>query len=114
MTTPTALPTAAETAAPRATRPLQAVLDAFTAGMASIDQIAAHTGLDRDVVQTSIDHLRRMGRIEAKELSMGCPSGGCGSCASGHPDGSAGCGSGGPSATRRGPVLVQLSLRRQS
>lgn len=92
--------------------PLRAVLDAFTAGAASLDEISTATGLDRDVVAASIDHLRRMGRIEAKELSMGCPGGGCGSCASGTADGTAGCGASGPSAQRRGPVLVQLSLRR--
>ena len=92
-------------------RPLRAVMTAFSDGASSLDDIAQRTGLDRDVVQASVDHQRRMGRIDAKELSMGCPGGGCGSCASGHSDGSAGCGSDGPSAARRGPVLVQLSLR---
>lgn len=93
-------------------RPLQAVLQAFTDGAGSLDDISRMTGLDRDVVSASVDHLRRMGRIEAKELSMGCPGGGCGSCASGRSDGTAGCGAAGPSTARRGPVLVQLGLRR--
>ncbi|MDN5564798.1 MAG: FeoC-like transcriptional regulator [Luteococcus sp.] len=92
--------------------PLSAVLRAFEDGAGSLDEIARTTGMGAEVVQTSVDHLRRMGRIEAKELSMGCPSGGCGSCASGTADGDAGCGSSGPSTERRGPVLVQLSLRR--
>ncbi|MEL4505242.1 FeoC-like transcriptional regulator [Luteococcus sp. H138] len=93
-------------------RPLSAVLAAFEDGATSLDEISERTGLDRGVVQSAVDHLRRMGRIEAKELAMGCPSGGCGSCASGTADGGAGCGSDGPSAQRTGPVLVQLSLRR--
>lgn len=92
--------------------PLSAVLRAFEDGAGSLDEITRITGMSPDVVQSSVDHLRRMGRIEAKELSMGCPSGGCGSCASGTADGDAGCGSSGPSTERRGPVLVQLSLRR--
>ncbi|MGO4956058.1 FeoC-like transcriptional regulator [Luteococcus sp. Sow4_B9] len=92
--------------------PLSAVLAAFEGGASSLDEVAARTGLSDDVVRTSVDHLRRMGRIEARELSMGCPSGGCGSCASGTVDGAAGCGSTGPAQTRRGPVLVQLGLRR--
>ena len=57
--------------------------------------------------------VRGMKGTEAKELAMGCPGGGCGSCASGLADGSAGCGASGPSATRSGPVLVQLSLRQR-
>lgn len=93
-------------------RPLNAVLEAFEQGAHSLGDIALRTALPLDVVRASVEHLRRMGRIEAKELSMGCPSGGCGSCASAHSDGSAGCGAEGPSSERRGPVLVQLSLRR--
>ena len=96
----------------RQVRPLNAVLQAFTEGASSLDEIALRTSLARDVVQASVEHLTRMGRIEAKELSMGCPSGGCGGCASGHSDGTAGCGAPEPSAERRGPVLVQLTLAR--
>ena len=93
-------------------RPLAAVLAAFEQGATSLDEVARVTGLDRQVVEVGVDHLRRMGRIEARELAMGCPSGGCGGCASANADGSAGCGAAAPSATRTGPVLVQLSLRR--
>lgn len=92
--------------------PLSEVLAAFESGATTLDDVAAHTGLSREMVSTAVDHLRRMGRIQARELSMGCPTGGCGTCASGRSDGSAGCGSAGPSSERRGPVLVQLSVRR--
>ncbi len=97
---------------PRRRAPLSDVLDAFAAGAHSLDDVARRTGLSRDTVDGVVDQLVRMGRLEAKELAMGCPSGGCGSCASGHGDGTAGCGSEGPSTARTGPVLVTLSLRR--
>lgn len=97
---------------PQTARPLSSVLGAFRDGATSLADIAERTGLSMDVVQASVDHLVAMGRIEAKQLASGCPSGGCASCASGHADGTAGCGASGPSAGRRGPVLVQLSLRR--
>ncbi len=98
--------------APRRRRaPLTDVLDAFRDGAHSLDDISRRTGLSRDTVDGVVDQLVRMGRLEAKELAMGCPSGGCGSCASGHDDGSAGCGSAGPSSGRTGPVLVTLRLR---
>lgn len=93
--------------------PLSAVLAAFRDGASSLDEVGRRTGLAPDVVTASVDHLRRMGRIEARELAMGCPGGGCGSCASGTADGQAGCGSAGPSSQRSGPVLVQLSLRQR-
>ena len=92
-------------------RPLVAVLDAFGRGASSIDEIAVRTGMPRDVVVASVDHLRRMGRIEAREMVAGCPGGGCGSCAFAHGDGTPGCGASASSPERRGPVLVQLSLR---
>jgi hypothetical protein len=90
------------------------VLAAFADGAHSLDEVARRSGLSLDVVRASVDHLVRTGRIEARELAVGCPDGGCGSCASGQVDGSAGCGSSGPSARRSGPVLVTLSLRRPS
>ncbi|CAI9407571.1 hypothetical protein AESSP_01848 [Aestuariimicrobium sp. T2.26MG-19.2B] len=93
--------------------PLSSVLAAFGAGALSLDEVADRTGLDRDVVDAAVDHLRRMGRLRATELAVGCPSGGCGSCASGRPDATAGCGAAAPSAHRSGPVLVQLSLPRR-
>lgn len=91
--------------------PLQRVLAAFDAGASTLDDIARRTGLRRDLVDMAVDQLRRTGHIEAAELTIGCPSGGCGTCASGHADGSSGCGSA-PSLGRQGPVLVQLSRRK--
>ncbi len=93
-------------------RPLNAVLDAFERGASTIDEIAVRTALPRDVIVASVGLLRRMGRIEATEMVAGCPSGGCGACAVAHGDAAPECGASEPSARRRGPVLVQLSLRR--
>lgn len=90
--------------------PLRSVLDAFTSGARSRADLERVTGLRADVVDAALDHLVRMGRVEARELSTGCPTGGCGTCASGVDD-APGCGASGPSPQRRGPVLVQLSLR---
>ena len=96
----------------RAAGPLTAVLAAFEAGAHSLGEVAGRCDLPLDTVRASVDHLVRMGRLEAKELAMGCPTGGCGSCASGTDDGAAGCGSSAPSSRRSGPVLVALSVRR--
>lgn len=93
-------------------RPLHAILAAFEDGAGSLSEIQLRTALSPDVVRAGVDHLVRMGRIEAKQMANGCPSGGCGSCASGTHDGAAGCGSDGPGQARTGPVLVALSLRR--
>lgn len=90
--------------------PLRAVLAALQDGAPSLHDVCLRTKLDRDVVDAAVDHLVRMGRISAKELAIGCPGGGCGSCASGV-DGSPGCGAHGASAARSGPVLVALSVR---
>jgi hypothetical protein len=91
--------------------PLRAVLAAFDDGAASLDEVARMTGLSRELVDAAVDHLVRMGRMQAKALTVGCPDGGCGTCASGSPGGTAGCGASGPSATRSGPVLVALTVR---
>jgi hypothetical protein len=93
------------------TSPLRSVLAALDDGARSRSEVCDRTGLRRDVVDAAIEHLLRMGRLDARELTSGCPDGGCGSCASGV--GSApGCGAPGPSARRPGPVLVSLSVRR--
>jgi FeoC-like transcriptional regulator len=92
--------------------PLTAVLEAFDAGAHSLDEVAARSELPLGTVRACVDHLVRLGRLEATQLAVGCPSGGCGSCASGTRDGSAGCGSSAPSGRRAGPVLVALSVRR--
>ncbi len=91
--------------------PLSAVLAAIQNHAGTLADIVRVTGLPRDVVDASVAHLVRLGRLDARELAMGCPSGGCGTCASGV-DGTPGCGSSAPSRARTGPVLVALSLRR--
>lgn len=98
--------------APAGGGPLRSVLTALEGGASSLDEVARLTALPRSSVDAAVDHLVRMGRLSASELAAGCPEGGCGSCASGTVDGSAGCGSDGPSRRRSGPVLVQLSVRR--
>lgn len=92
--------------------PLSEVLAALRGGATSLTEVASITGLSRSLVDAAVDHLVRLGRIDAKELSMGCPSSGCGGCASGTAEGQAGCGAVGPSPLRRGSVLVSLSVRR--
>lgn len=88
------------------------VLAAFADGATSVADAAARTGLPEDTVRAAVDQLVRLGRMDAAAMQTGCPSGGCGSCASGAADGTSACGAPGPSATRRGPVLVQLRVRR--
>lgn len=92
--------------------PLSAVLESFAAGVHSLADVAARTGLSRDTVDAAVEHLVRTGRLEARQLAIGCPDAGCGWCASGESDGAPGCGADGPSRQRSGPVLVALSLRR--
>ncbi len=92
--------------------PLTRVLDAFEQGASSLADIASRTGLTAGIVEASVDHLVRMGRVEAKEMAIGCPSGGCVTCASASPEGAPGCGASGPSPTREGPTLVALTLKR--
>ncbi len=94
--------------------PLSSVLAAFHSGCSTVSEIATRTSLSEDMVRTAIDHLVRSGNVTASSLASGCPTGGCGSCASGkstddHPS-RPGCGAAGPSASRQGPVLVALTL----
>lgn len=84
--------------------PLSQVLGALTDGVGSLAEVARRTGLRPEVVQASVDHLVRMGRLEADELSAGCPTGGCGTCPVASADGGR-CGS---RAAARGPVLLTL------
>ncbi len=90
-------------------RPLRGVLDALESGASSIDAVAEQTRLPRDVVSAAVDHLARLGRLSVETMAFGCPGGGCGSCASSSA-GAPGCGSAGPSAGRRGPVLVSIRM----
>lgn len=92
--------------------PLSAVLASLAAGATSLGAVADQTGLRRDTVDLAIERLIAMGRLDATTLSSGCPSDGCGGCASAAADGSAGCGATGPSVNRSGPVPIMLSVRR--
>ena len=87
--------------------PLTQVLEALTAGVGSLAEVSRRTGLSAEVVQASVDHLVRMGRLQADELTAGCPSGGCGACPASSPDGGR-CGSGAPG---RGPVMLTPGRR---
>lgn len=90
--------------------PLRAVLAAFDTGAGTLHEVAVRTGLDPDVVRAAVDHLVRTGHLAAQQLAVGCPSGGCSSCASGV-DAAPGCGAAGPAPGRTGPVLVALTRR---
>jgi hypothetical protein len=87
--------------------PLHLVLAEITAGTPTLTEISRRTGLTLDVVHAAIDHLVRAGRITSTQLSLGCPTGGCGTCSS-----SGGCSL--PAAVgRRRPGLVSLSLTQR-
>lgn len=91
-------------------RPLRAVLESIEAGTSSVADVAARTGLQPDVVRGAVDNLVRLGRLSAEAMAFGCPSGGCGSCASAR-GGTPACGLSRASAQRQGPVLVTLRVR---
>ena len=84
--------------------PLHLVLAEITAGTPTLAEIARRTGLTDDVVHAAVDHLVRAGRVTSTELSLGCPTGGCGTCPS-----SDGCSLPAALGARR-PGLVSLSL----
>jgi hypothetical protein len=89
------------------TGPLHLVLAQIGAGTPTLTEIARRTGLTDDVVRAAIDHLVRAGRIASTELTLGCPSGGCGSCPV-----SDGC-SLPTSGPGRRPGLVSLTLTQR-
>lgn len=91
---------------------MRRVLAAFDEGAASLDDVARISGLDRPMVEAAVAQLSRMGRLDIKELTMGCPGGGCASCAAGHADASPGCGASTSLVARRGLALIQLSPRQ--
>ena len=92
--------------------PATDVLRAFEQGAGSLHEAATMTGHSLDLVSAVVDELVRLGRLDAQVISSGCPSSGCGTCASGV-DGSPGCGAEQASTQRRGPVLIALSVRRR-
>ena len=72
--------------------PLTRIIEAFGQGVTTVDDLARQTGMPLEIARASVEHLVRMGRIEARELALGCPSSGCGGCASALGDGTPGCG----------------------
>lgn len=75
--------------------PVRAVLDAAGAGIPSIQGIVAATGLPRDLVEATVDHLVRAGRLVVPDLPGRCVSTACGSCPLA-PDGVPTCGTPAP------------------
>jgi hypothetical protein len=92
--------------------PLSTVLAELEAGTPTITEMVRRSGLDESVLRAAVDHLVRSGRVESKELSMGCPESGCGGCASASDSGAPGCGLGAPVPGRRAG-LVTLTLTRR-
>ncbi len=89
--------------------PLRQVLAEVRAGTAtSLTELASRVGVSRDEVSAMVDHWVRKGRLSADDLGAACPSGGCGSCSSGHGD-EPGCGAASPSDR---PTLLAISFRR--
>lgn len=94
--------------------PLSLVLAEITAGTPTVADMIRNTGLPDEVVRAALDHLVRSGRVTASELSIGCPSGGCGTCGSAL-DGAPGCGRTAPDpVSGRRPGLVTLTLTRRA
>jgi len=91
--------------------PLSTVLAELEAGTPTIAEMVRRSGLAESVLRAAVDHLVRSGRVQSKELSMGCPESGCGGCASAS-DGAPGCGLGAPVPGRRAG-LVTLTLTRR-
>lgn len=60
--------------------PLRRVLAAIEGGAGSLGEIERATGLARDVVEASVDHLVRLGRLEPRRVAFGCPLGSCADC----------------------------------
>ena len=92
--------------------PLSSVLAELEAGTPTIAEMVRRSGLEESVLRAAVDHLVRTGRVESRELSMGCPESGCGGCASASEAGTPGCGLGAPVPGRRAG-LVTLTLTRR-
>ncbi|MGV8909522.1 MAG: hypothetical protein ACOH1Y_11110 [Propionicimonas sp.] len=92
--------------------PLSTVLAELEAGTPTIAEMVRSSGLTESVLRAAVDHLVRSGRVESRELSMGCSESGCGGCASASDDGTPGCGLGAPVPGRRAG-LVTLTLTRR-
>ena len=69
-TTPESAPESVP-ATPGTGGPLRAVLTAFEGDIHSLDDIARHTGLARDVVSAAVDHLRGAGPAQGAGSGRG-------------------------------------------
>ena len=92
--------------------PLSTVLAQLEAGTPTITEMVRRSGLAESVVRAAVDHLVRSGRVESRELSMGCPESGCGGCASASDAGTPGCGLGAPVPGRRAGLVTLTPTRR--
>ena len=92
--------------------PLRTVLAELEAGTPTVAEIVRRSGLEESMVRAAVDHLVRSGRVESRELSMGCPESGCGGCGSASDAGTPGCGLAAPVPGRRAG-LVTLTLTRR-
>jgi len=92
--------------------PLSTVLAQMQAGAPTVAEIVRRSGLEDSVVRAAVDHLVRSGRVESRELSMGCPAAGCGGCASATDDGAPGCGLPSPVPGRRAGLVTLTPTRR--
>ena len=102
----TAGPAGARPETPSRPGALAAVLEAFTTGAHTTDDIGRATGLDRELVSLALDTLTSLGMVDRTSTSSGCPDGGCRGCAAptGH-----GCSS--PGTPAHGLVTLTLSRR---
>ena len=92
--------------------PLTTVLAEMQAGTPTVAEIVRRSGLEDSVVRAAVEHLVRSGRVESRELSMGCPASGCGGCASANDDGAPGCGLPSPVPGRRAGLVTLMLTRR--
>ncbi|HET7900447.1 MAG TPA: hypothetical protein VFL59_04615 [Candidatus Nanopelagicales bacterium] len=77
---------------------LAAVLDSFTGGARTVDDLAERTGLGKDLVRVALDQLVALRLVDAAPLAGACPDDSCGGC---------------PVATGcAGPVALTLSRPR--
>lgn len=84
--------------------PLRQVLTeiAGARGGVSLDDVARRVGVSRGEVESMVDYWVRKGRLSAEVVGSGCPTDGCGGCAS-----TDSCGTG----PRQGPVLLAITTR---
>ncbi|MGW1076288.1 FeoC-like transcriptional regulator [Streptomyces sp. NPDC002537] len=90
--------------------PLRQVLAAVREanGSVRLDDIARRLGLAPDEVASMVDYWVHRGELTREEVGGGCPSGGCGGCAS-----VSSCGTGTSLRKRKGPLLLTIRPARR-